>query len=305
MLRLYAFRAIALTAIVAALAIITAASAPAATNMAGDPASATAPIEILGNLLPSSAAAGSPGTIDEGVSFENRAAAPATSIDFTWLFVDANGAVIGEEQTSTRGRFAPNVPVERNGTADAHFTGYASGESLYIGDEDTNLYEPVDHVVVMIDNATFSDGTTWHARTRQSNALPPRMTYDTSASAAHIRITRIRPARANSQYDRVDTLLSFANDSAKRIAAIEFTYAFYNLDGNVIFQQSAVVRGAYAHGAISTLNPSTRIRSRGVVMDRGSVWMGWGSRAEYVAKIVAGVDAIRYSDGTTWNAPSR
>lgn len=297
-------RAIALSVTVAALAVITAASAPAATDLSGDPASATAPIEILGSLAPSSAAAGAPGTIVEGVSFKNVAAAPATSIDFTWLFLDANGAAIGEEQTSTRGRFAPNVPVERGTTADAHFTGYASGESLYIGDEDTNLYEPVDHIVVMIDNATFADGSAWHARTRQSNALPPEMTHDSSATAAHIRITRIRPARANSQYDRVDTLLSFANDSTKRIAAIEFTYAFYNLDGSVIFQQSAIVRGAYAHGAVSTLNPSTRIRSRGVVMDGGSVWMGWGSRAEYVARIVVGVDAILYSDGTTWNAKS-
>jgi hypothetical protein len=39
-------------------------------------------------------------------------------------------------------------------------------------------------------------------------------------------------------------------------------------------------------------------------MDGGSVWMGWGSRAEYVARIVVGVDAILYSDGTTWNAKS-
>jgi hypothetical protein len=304
MLRPYPCRAIALSVTVAALAIITAASAPAATDITGDSASATAPIEILGNSLPSSAASGAPGAIDEGVSFKNLASSPATSIDFTWFFVDANGAVIGEEQTSTRGRFAPNVPVERGTTADAHLTGYASGESLYIGDEDTNLYEPVEHVVVMIDNATFADGSAWHARTRQSNALPPQMSSDPSATAAHIRITRIHPARANSQYDRVDTLLSFANDSTKRIAAIEFTYDFYNLDGNMIFQQSAVVRGAYAHGAVSTLNPSTRIRSRGVVMDGGSVWMGWGSSAEYVAKIVVGVGAIRYSDGTMWSAKS-
>jgi hypothetical protein len=304
MLRLYVCRAFALTITVVGLAVITSTSAPAATDIAGDAASATAPIEIIGNPLPSSFAAGGPGTIDEAAWFENTAATAATSIDFTWLFVDANGAVIGEEQTSTRGRFAPNVPVERSETSDAHFSGYALGESLFIADEDTNLYDPVDHVIVMIDNATFADGSAWHARTRQSNALPPQLTYDPSVAAAHLRITRIQSTRANSQYDRVDTRLSFTNDSAKRIDAVEFTYTFYNLDGDVIFQQPAVVRGAYAHGAVSTLNPSTLIRVRGVVMDGGSIWVGWGSRPQYVAKIVVGVDAIQYSNGTMWSAKS-
>ncbi len=301
MLRLSACRAIACCLVAATFALAGATPAPAATVIAGDAASARAPIEILGNSSPSSAASGAPGTIAEAVWFENIAATPATSIDFTWLFVDANGAVIGEEQTSTRGRFQPYVPVERNATSDAHFSGYASGESLYIGDEDTNLYDPVDHVVVMIDNATFADGSTWHARSRQSNALPPQGESDPSVSAAHLRITRIASTRAASLYDRFDTRFSFANDSSKRIDAIEFTYTFYDIDGDIILQQPAVVRGAYPRGAVSTLNPATRIRVRGVVMDGGSVWMGWGSRPQYVAKIVIGVDAIRYSDGTIWN----
>lgn len=301
MLRSFAGRVIAFTVTVAAFAMITAACAPAATDLTGDPASASAPIQILANPLPSSAAADTPGMVDEAVWFKDIAATPATSVDFTWLFVDANGAVIGEEQTSTHGRFAPNVPVERSASADAHLTGFASGESLYIGDDETNLYDPVDHVIVMVDNASFADGSTWHAKVRQSNALPPRLSSDPSVTAAHLRITRIESARANSQYDRVETRLSFANDSAKRIDAIEFTYTFYDLDGNVLFQQPAIVRGAYAHGAVSTLNPSTAVFVRGVVMNGGSVWMGWGSRPQYVARIVVGVDAIRYSDGTIWS----
>jgi hypothetical protein len=239
--------------------------------------------------------------VDEAVWFKDLAATPATSVDFTWLFVDANGAVIGEEQTSTRGRFAPNVVVERSASADAHLLGYATGDSLYIGDDETNLYDPVDHVIVMVDNATFADGSAWHASVRQTNAAPPRLLVDPSVSASHLRITRIASARANSQYDRVETRLSFANDSEKRIDAIEFTYTFYDVDGNVIFQQPTIVRGAYAHGAVSTLNPSTGVSVRGVMMNGGSIWMGWGSHPQYVARIVVGVDAIRYTDGTLWN----
>ena len=304
MLRLHPRRALALTVALAGLAVITATAAPAATDVSGDPASATAPIEILGNPLPSAAAGDTPRTISEEVSFKNNAAVAATSIDFTWLFLDANGAVIGEQKTATHGRFAPNASIERNAASAAHVPGYASGEALFVGDEDTNVYEPVGHVAVMIDNATFADGSAWHSKTRQSNAPATQMEHDPSATAAHIRITRIRPMRANSLYDRVDTLLSFANDSSKRIDAIEFTYTFYDVDGNVIFQQPAIVRGAYPHGAVSTLNAATRVRMKGVVMNGGSVWMGWGDSAEYVAKIVAGVNAIRYSDGSNWNANS-
>jgi hypothetical protein len=300
MLRLCTRRVIAFTVAVAALAVLTCTRAPAATDITGDPASASAPIEILGNPLASSTAPQTPGMVDEAVWFKDIAATPATSVDFTWLFVDGNGAVIGEEQTSTHGRFAPNVPVERSAPADAHVTGYASGESLYVGDEDTNLFDPVDHVVIMVDNATFADGSAWHADARRSNALPPRLSYDPSASAAHVRITRIASARANDQYDRVETRLSFANEGTKRIDAIQFTYTFYGLDGSVLYQQPALVRGANAHGAVSTLNPSTRVIVRGVVMNGGSVWLGWGSRPQYVANIVVGVDAIRYSDGTIW-----
>jgi hypothetical protein len=301
MLRLSAYRAIAVTAAVVVLAVITASSAPAATDIVGVPDPAAGPIEILGNPLPASGASDSPGRIDEAVAFENTAAAPATSIDFTWLFVDANGAVVGEEQTSTRGRFAPNVPVESSAAADAHLTGYSTGDSLYIDDEDTNLYDPVDHVIVVIDNATFADGSAWHGDARRSNALPPQLQYEPSVTAAHLRITRIRTARADRQYDSIDTLLSFANDSTKRIDAIEFTYTFYDPDGSMLLAQPVLVRGAYPHG-VSTLNPATRVRVRGVVMDGGSVWMGWGSHPQYVAKIVVGVDAIRYSDGTVWNS---
>jgi hypothetical protein len=300
MLRLSARRVIAVTVAVAALALISATSARAGTDITGDPASASAPIEILGSPLPASGAAGAPGAIAEAVWFKDLAATSATSVDFTWLFVDANGAVIGEEQTSARGRFAPNVPVEHSVTADAHLTGYATGDALFIGDDQTNLYDPVDHVLVMVDNATFADGSAWHADARRSNASPPVLSADPSVNAAHLRITRVASARANSEYDRVETRLSFANDSEKRIDAVLFTYTFYDVDGNVLFQQPALVRGAYAHGAVSTLNPSTGVSIRGVVMNGGSVWMGWGSRPQYVARIVVGVDAIRYSDGTLW-----
>lgn len=282
--------------------MITAGPLCAATDESGDPASATAPIEVLGDPLPSNAADRGPRTVTEAVAFKNNAAVAATSIDFTWLFLDANGAIIGEQRTEARGRFAPNASIRGNAAAAAHVPGYASGAALFVGDEDTNIYEPVGHVAVMIDNAAFSDGSAWHSKTRQSNAPPTRMEHDASATAARIRITRIKPARANSLYDRVDTLISFANDSTKRIDAIEFEYAFYDTDGNVIFQQPAVVRGAYAHGAISTLNPATRVRMKGVVMSGGSVWMGWGDSAAYVAKIVVGVNRIRYSDGSTWTA---
>jgi hypothetical protein len=285
----------------AALTAFTTTSAPAATDLTGDLASATSPIEVIGSPVPSASANSSePTAISEDVAFEDRASVAATAVDFTWFFVDANGAVIAEEQTSTRGRFTPNVP-ERNAAAAAHLTGYTSGESLYIGDEGTNDYVPVDHVAVMVDNATFASSA-WHAGTRESNALPPQLLSDSSARSAHIRITRIRVDRASNRYDRVDTLLSFANDNQKRINAIQFTYSFYDLNGNLIFLQPAVVRAAYAHGAISTLNSSSRVRSKGVVMNRGSVWMGWGDRAEYVSKIVVGVGAIQYSDGTTRSA---
>jgi hypothetical protein len=287
---------------IAALTAFTATSAPAATDLAEDAASATSPIEVLGDPVPS-ANASAPTTINEDVAFENRAAVTATSVDFTWDFIDANGAVIAEEQTSTRGRFRPHVP-ERNTAAAAHLTGYTSGESLYIGDAETNAYVPVDHVAVMIDNATFADGSVWHAGTRESNALPPQLLSDSSARSAHIRITRIRSERASSRYNGVDTVLSFANDGNKRIDAIKFTYSFYDLNGNLIFLQPAVVRGAYAHGAVSTLNAASRVRMKGVVLRRGSVWLGWGDRADYVAKIVVGVGAIQYSDGTIWTANS-
>ena len=298
---LYTRRAVAVTIAAIAIAAMTVASAPAATDIAADPASAAAPIEILSNQLPASATSAAPGPLDENVAFRDLAGTPATSVDFTWLFIDANGAVVGEQRTSTRGSFAPNV-AERSAGAAAHFSGYASGTSLYVADEDTNLYDPIDHVMVSVDNATFADGSSWHGTSRLADALPPAMTYDPSAAAAHIRITRIAPVRAKSLYDRVDTLLSFANDNAKRIDTIEFTYSFRDLDGNEIDRRPVVVRGAYAHGSISTLNPATRVRFKGVVMKRGSVWMGWGSKAQYVAKISVGVDAIRYADGTTWSA---
>jgi hypothetical protein len=285
---------------IAAFTVFTTTSAPAATDLAEDAGSATSPIEVLGTPVPSASSA-APTTISEDVAFENRAAVSATAIDFTWFFVDANGAVIAEEQTSTHGRFKPNVP-ERDAAAAAHLTGYTSGESLYIGDAETNEYVPVDHVSVMIDNATFADGSTWHSGTRESNALPPQLLSDASARAAHIRITRIQTERASSRYDGVETRLSFANDNHKHINAIQFMYSFYDLNGNLIFLQPAVVRGAYAHGAISTLNPSSGVFVKGVVLNRGSVWLGWGDRAEYVAKIVVGVGAIQYSDGTTWSA---
>jgi len=69
----------------------------------------------------------------------------------------------------------------------------------------------------------------------------------------------------------------------------------------VIQHQTALVRGAYPHGAIATLNPATRITYRGVVMNGGSVWLGWGD-AQYVARITVGVDAIRFADGTIWTS---
>ncbi len=280
------------------------APAPAATDEIASAATGVAPIEILGNPSPPNGGDSAPRTMDAGVAFENHAATPATSIDFTYLFIDANGAAVGEEHTSTRGRFAPRVPIAGDRSATAHFPGYASGSVLYVGDQDTNLYEPIEHILVSVDNATFADGSKWQGKTRESSALPPQTTHDPSTDAAHIRILRIVSRRADSLYDRVDTALSFANDNEKRIDAIQFAYTFYDRDGNVIQHQTALARGAYPRGAISTLNPSTRITYRGVVIDGGSVWLGWGDAAQYVARITAGVDAIRFADGTVWTAPS-
>jgi hypothetical protein len=300
MLRLWVRRALAFTVTAAALAAITTAPAKAGTDITGDPMSGSGPIEILASPLAAAAAGTSPGTVAEPVRFEDLATSAATSVDFTWLFVDANGHVIGEAQSSARGRFAPNVPVEGSAPAAAHVTGYASGAALFIADEQTHLYDPVAHVIVMVDNAAFADGSAWHADYLQSNALPPEFAYDASVAAAHLRITRIQTSRDPDQYDRIAARLSFANEGTKRIDAVEFTYTFYGLDGSVLFAQPALVRGAYAHGAVSTLNPSTRVSVKGVVMNGGSLWLGWGSHPQYVASIVVGVDAIRYSDGTIW-----
>ena len=271
-------------------AAITTAPAPAGTDETSSAADGASPIEILS------------GTAAAGMAFENHAATAATSIDFTYLFVDANGAAIGEEHTSTRGRFAPQVAIEGNRAASARFPNYASGSVLYVGDQDTNAYEPIEHIIVSVDDATFADGSKWQGKTRESSALPPQTTHDPSTDAAHIRILRIASQRADSLYDRVDTSLSFANDNEKRIDAIQFAYTFYDRDGDVIQHQTALVRGAYPHGAISTLNPSTRITFRGVVMNGGSVWLGWGDAAQYVARITASVDAIRFADGTIWTS---
>jgi hypothetical protein len=296
-------RAFALLIGLAASAAFTSAPAPGGTDVTSSRASGTAPIEILGNPSPPNGADSAPRTMDAGVAFENHATTPATSIDFTYLFIDANGAAVGEEHTSTRGRFAPQVAIEGDRAASAHFPGYASGSVLYVGDQDTNIYEPIEHIVVSVDDATFADGSKWQGKTRDSSASPPQTTHDPSADAAHIRILRITSQRANSLYDRVDTALSFANDNEKRIDAIQFAYTFYDRDGNVIQHQTALARGAYPHGAISTLNPSTRITFRGVVMDGGSVWLGWGDSAQYVARITASVDAMRFADGTIWTSP--
>jgi hypothetical protein len=296
-------RAFALLVGLVASAAFTSAPAPAGTDVTSSPASGNAPIEILGNPSPPNGDS-APRTMDAGVAFENRAATPATSIDFTYLFVDANGAAVGEEHTSTRGRFAPQIPIERDRSASAHFPGYATGSVLYVGDQDTSIYEPIEHIIVSVDDATFADGSKWQGKTRESSALPPQTTHDPSTDAAHIRILSIASQRAVSLYDRVDTALSFANDNEKRIDAIQFVYTFYDRDGNVIQRQTALARGAYPHGAISTLNPSTRITFRGVVMNGGSVWLGWGDSAQYVARITAGVDAIRFADGTIWTSPA-
>jgi hypothetical protein len=297
-------RAFALLVGLAASAAFTCAPAPAGTDVTSSGASGAAPIQILGNPSPPNGADSAPRTMDAGVSFENHATSPATSIDFTYLFIDANGAAVGEEHTSTRGRFAPQIAIESSRAASAHFPGYASGSVLYVGDQDTNIYEPIEHIIVSVDDATFADGSKWQGKTRDSSASPPQTTHDPSTDAGHIRILRIASRRANSVYDRVDTSLSFANDNEKRIDAIQFAYTFYDRDGNVIQHQTALARGAYPHGAISTLNPSTRITFRGVVVNGGSVWLGWGDSAQYVARITAGVDAIRFADGTIWTAPS-
>jgi|GEM_PF-4638221 hypothetical protein len=297
-------RAFALLLGLTASAAFMTAPAPAGTDITSSPASGSAPIEVLGDVTPATGADTAPQTMDAGVAFENHAATPATSIDFTYLFVDANGAAIAEEHTSTRGRFAPQVPIERDPAASAHFPGYASGSVLYVGDQDTNLYEPIEHIVVSVDDATFADGSKWEGKTRDSSAQPPQVAHDPSTDAAHIRILRIVSQRANSLYDRVDTALSFANDNERRIDAIQFGYTFYDRDGNVIQHQTAIVRGAYSHGAISTLNPATRITFRGVVMNGGSVWLGWGDAAQYVARIIASVDDIRFADGTIWTSAS-
>ncbi len=285
-------RLAALLVALAACAALTTAPAPAGTDETSGPASGASPIEILSS------------TADAGLTFENHAAAAATSIEFTYLLIDGNGAAIGEEHTSTRGRFAPQVAIVHDRAASAHFPSYASGSVLYAGDQDTNLYEPIAHILVSVDDATFADGSKWQGKTRETSALPPQTTHDPSTDAAHIRILRIVSQRANSLYDRVDTALSFANDNEKRIDAIQFAYTFYDRDGNPIQHQTALVRGAYPHGAISTLNTSTRITFRGVVMNGGSVWLGWGDAAQYVARITAGVDAIRFADGTIWTAPA-
>lgn len=281
-------RAVASAVIVMLLTLGTASRAPAATDLTQASESGSGPIQILSP---------SPFT---SVRFEDLDAAAATSVDFTWLFVDANGAVIAEAETSAHGRFAPNVPAEGSAPAAERTSGYASGNSLYLGDEVSHIYVPIQHVIVAVDNATFSDGTAWHADTRQSNAAPPLLAADESVGDAHLRITRIQSERSADRYDAVDARFSFANEGKKHIDAVQFTYTFYGLDGSVLYTQPALVRGAYAHGAVSTLNPSTRVSVRGVVMNGGSVWLGWGSRAQYVASIVVGVDAIRYSDGTIW-----
>jgi len=301
MLCLHLRRAIAAVVACAALAAFTTLPVTAETDVSLDPASATSPILVRGDALPGDGNA-TPHTMDAGMSFENRAGAAATSVDFTWLFIDANGDAIGEEHTSTRGHFAPYVPVARNAAEQVRFPGYASGDSLYIDDADTNIFEPVEQILIAVDNATFADGSEWHGKTRQTSAPPTQVMYDPSAQAAHIRIVRIQSTKADSLYDRFDTLLTFTNDNTKRIDAIQFEYRFYDYDGDVIEQQTAVVRGVYPHGAISTLNPQTRVTNRGVVVNGSSVWLGWGSDAQYVAKIAAGVTAIRYTDGTTWRS---
>ena len=288
----------ALSAFVTFIAFSTAA-APAGTDVTLDGVSAASPIEIRGDALPVGNGAGAR-TVDAGVSFENHAAASATSVDFTWVFLDANGATVGEEHTAMRGQFRPS----QSASAQVQFPGYTTGSVVYVADSDTNTYVPLEHISVVVDDATFADGSVWEGKARQTFAPPPEGFSDASAAAVHIRVLRIATTRDETPYDRVDTRLSFASDNKKRIDAIQFAYTFYDQYGNVIFQGTSIARGVYPRGAISTLNPMTQVTYSGVVMNRGSVWLGWGPDPEFVAKIGVGVNAVLYSDGSTWLAPS-
>lgn len=279
-------------AAIVAFAVITAAPAPAGTAVTLDPASGASPIEVRGDALPTGNSA--------GVSFVNLAAAAATSVDFTWVFLDANGSTVAEEHTSASGRFRQSRPA----STQVRFAGFSSGQAVYIADPDTNIYVPIERISVVVDGATFADGAVWQGKARQAYAPPPEGFSDASAAAAGIRVLAIRSTRADDRYDRVDTRLSFASDNRKRIDAIQFAYTFYDQYGDVIFTGTSVVRGVYPRGAISTLNPMTRVTYKGVVMKRGSLWVGWGSDPAYVAKIGVGVNAVLYSDGTTWYVAS-
>jgi hypothetical protein len=210
------------------------------------------------------------------------------------VFTDANGGIVAEEHTAARGRFRPAQPA----AARVNFRGYTSGSEVFMADPETNAYVPIQQISVVVDGATFTDGSVWQGKARQPFALPPEGFADATAQAAGIRVLRIQSKVDAEPYDRVDTRLSFANDNAKRIDAIQFAYTFYDQYGDVIFRNTTLVRGVYPRGAISTLNPMTSVTYKGVVMNRGSLWLGWGPNPAYVAHIGIGVDAVRYSDGS-------
>lgn len=287
----------ALFMLLAAYAVATG-PASAGTAVTLDASSGTSPIVVRGDAAPVSGGS-APGSAAAGVAFENDADSAATSVDFTWVFVDGNGSIVAEERTTERGRFQP----ARSASARVRFAGYTTGSVAFVADPQTNAYVPVQRIGVVVDDATFADGSSWQGRARETFAPPPEGFADATVAAVKLRVLRIASTRAAGPYDRVDTRLSFANDSAKRIDAIEFAYTFYDLYGDALMENTAVVRGVYPRGAISTLNPMTRVEYPGVVLSRGSIWLGWGAEAEYVARIGIAVKAVRYSDGTTWFAP--
>ena len=221
------------------------------------------------------------------MEFTNTATVTAKRVLFVYTVIGKDGAVLLSETHEAKGSFSTGALIQGGNPITCQ-----DGE-VYVGDGQVRSAKGAGSFVASVAQVDYVDGTSWHAGPDIPGAILAQPDAD-------VRITQAISWEAGTN---TQECVSFTNAGTRIIHRVHFTLSHIADDGSDVVDDPLDYRINLSPGA------SQQVRCRGW---NGSATPAVGAPPDSVptkilvfdkpARLVAWVDQVDYTDGTSWHA---
>lgn len=222
------------------------------------------------------------------VAFTNQAPVTATKVQFLYSLIGRNGKVVYSQVQDTKGAFAPGVLISganENMCSSAYAVSY--GGTVATRDGDGSM-------VVSVSQVHYADGTAWHAGPDVTGAVLEQSTAD----------VHIVKAFSWEPGESTQECVAFTNGGSKTVKHVHFMLSHVADDGSDVVDDPMDDYSVLAPGASQALscrgwNGSLTPRAGAPPVTADPQILVFDKQA----RLVAWMQRIDYTDGTSWTAP--